>query len=211
MLDLNQYYLQTMGIDRWLVRDNGSCKKKLEELAKKVASCTDCLLHKTRSNTVFARGNFQAKLMIMGEAPGFYEDKQGLPFVGKAGQLLNSMLQSIGMSEDDIYIANVIKCRPPDNRNPTVEEVAKCSHYLSEQIELVKPSLLLALGRFAGEFLLKRVAPIHQLRQTIFHYEGIPAMVTYHPAYLLRNPKDKSKAYADLLFTKQNLIELCKK
>ncbi|WP_028389489.1 uracil-DNA glycosylase [Legionella fairfieldensis] len=206
--DVKRYYLQTMGINSWLVRQNNSSdKNSLLQLANEVAACTRCSLHKTRSQTVFARGNAQAKLMIIGEAPGFYEDKQGLPFVGKAGGLLNQMLSSVGMGEEDVYIANVLKCRPPDNRDPAPEEIVHCSAYLTRQIELVKPRLLLALGRFAGQFLLNKALPLNQLRKTIHCYKNIPFMVSYHPAYLLRNPKDKKKSYADLLAVKHFLQE----
>lgn len=145
--------------------------------------------------------------MIIGEAPGFYEDKQGLPFVGKAGSLLNQMLQSIEIVEEDVYIANVLKCRPPNNRDPQLDEIAQCSSYLSRQIELIQPHLILALGRFAGQFLLNKPLPLKQLRNTLHHYNNIPFMVSYHPAYLLRNPADKKKAYLDLLAAKKLLVE----
>lgn len=197
---LKRYYLQTMGIDLWVLRQiNSSCDKELSLLAEEVAVCTRCPLHKTRKQTVFFRGSWNAKLMIIGEAPGFYEDQQGLPFVGKAGGLLNNMLQSINIPAEEVYIANVLKCRPPDNRDPQVDEIAQCSSYLARQIELIQPHLILALGRFAGQFLLKKPLPLKQLRSTIHIYNQIPFMVSYHPAYLLRNPADKKKSYLDLL------------
>ncbi|STY29927.1 C-terminal part of DNA polymerase, bacteriophage-type [Legionella wadsworthii] len=200
---INHYYLQTMGIDRWVLRQSRrSNEQDLSQLAKEVAECTRCPLHKTRTQTVFFRGSVKAKLMIVGEAPGFYEDQQGLPFVGKAGSLLNQMLQGIGMVEDDVYIANVLKCRPPDNRDPQPEEIVQCSAFLKRQIELVQPSLILALGRFAGQFLLNQSLPLKQLRNSVHYYNKIPFIVSYHPAYLLRNPADKKKAYQDLLKTK---------
>ena len=136
----------------------------------------------------FFRGSPQAKLMIIGEAPGFYEDQQGLPFVGKAGGLLNQMMQSVELFEQDFYIANVLKCRPPNNRNPQVAEIRQCSVYLSRQIELLQPSLILALGRFAGQFLLNRPLALKQLRNNVHYYKNTPFIVSYHPAYLLRNP-----------------------
>ena len=205
---LNHYYLQTMGIDVWLQRQvNPGCGKQLSALAGEVASCTRCALHKTRKQTVFSRGNPQAKLMIIGEAPGFYEDQQGLPFVGKAGGLLNQMISSIDMSEEDVYIANVLKCRPPDNRDPDFEEIAQCSAYLARQIELIEPRLILALGRFAGQFLLNKPLPLKQLRNELHYYKEIPFLVSYHPAYLLRNPKDKKKAFVDLLAVRRFLAE----
>lgn len=205
---LARYYLQTMGIDSWLVRqDSSSCTNSLSLLEREVASCTRCPLHKTRSQTVFSRGNSKAKLMIIGEAPGFYEDQQGLPFVGKAGSLLNQMLHSIEMGEEDVYIANVLKCRPPNNRDPAPDEISQCSSYLAQQIEYIKPSLILALGCFAGQFLLNKQLPLNQLRKNIYSYKNTPFVVSYHPAYLLRNPVDKKKAYFDLRSVKKLLEE----
>jgi len=201
LTDLKHYYLQQMGIDIWVERDKPrrSNTDALAELSRKVAGCTRCNLHCGRTQTVFARGNSLARLMVIGEAPGFHEDKQGLPFVGKAGGLLNNMLQSIGLTESDVYIANVIKCRPPENRDPTEEEVALCSEYLGQQIQLIQPSLILALGRFAGQFLLKSNLAMNQMRSKDHAYESTPCIVTYHPAYLLRKPSDKKKAFDDLL------------
>lgn len=196
--DLRRYYLQTMGIDIWLQRQPDETPRSLELLAKDVAGCTRCPLHKTRTQTVFSRGNPQAKLMIIGEAPGFYEDKQGLPFVGKAGELLNRMMQSIELDEQDFYIANVLKCRPPDNRDPAPEEITHCSSWLAEQITLVQPTLILALGRFAGQYLLNKPATLKDMRSQVHRYHNIPVMVSYHPAYLLRNPADKKKSWMDL-------------
>lgn len=206
---LSRYYLQTMGIDSWVVRQPAApvCGNPLGDLAQEVAACQRCPLHKTRSQTVFARGSAQAKLMIIGEAPGYYEDQQGLPFVGKAGSLLNQMIKSIGMSEEEVYIANVLKCRPPNNRDPAAEEIIKCSDYLSRQITMLKPDLILALGRFAGQFLANKTLPLNQLRKTIHRYNETPFIVSYHPAYLLRNPADKKKAYFDLVEVKKFLME----
>ncbi|MBA3536400.1 MAG: uracil-DNA glycosylase [Tatlockia sp.] len=205
---LTHYYLQTMGIDHWIVRKvNPPSNNSLAKLEQEVASCIRCPLHKTRSQTVFSRGNSQAKLMIIGEAPGFYEDKQGLPFVGKAGNLLNQMLKSIGLEEADVYIANVIKCRPPNNRDPATEEISQCSGYLAQQIDLIAPELILALGRFAGQFLLNKPLPLNKLRKNIHQYRNIPFIVSYHPAYLLRKPIDKKIAYTDLLDVKKFLMD----
>ena len=184
---------------------HSSKEESLSLLAQNVAACTRCPLHQTRKQTVFFRGNPQAKLMIVGEAPGFYEDQQGRPFVGKAGGLLNQMLQSVGIQEDAVYIANVLKCRPPNNRDPKTEEISQCSHYLRQQIALVKPDLILAVGRFAGQFLSNQIRSLKELRQKIHYYNDTPFIVSYHPAYLLRNPKDKKKTYADLLAVKHFL------
>ncbi|EHL32828.1 hypothetical protein LDG_5066 [Legionella drancourtii LLAP12] len=182
-----------------------ACEEQLSALAKEVAACTRCPLHQTRKQTVFFRGSPQAKLMIIGEAPGFYEDQQGLPFVGKAGGLLNQMLQSVELFEQDFYIANVLKCRPPNNRDPQAAEIRQCSAYLSRQIELLQPSLILALGRFAGQFLLNKPLALKQLRNNVHYYKNTPFIVSYHPAYLLRKPADKKKTYLDLLAVKKFL------
>lgn len=202
--DLQAYYLETMGIERWIVRQKPctTSKVQLEELAQTVAQCTLCPLHESRTNTVFSRGNSQAQFMIIGEAPGFHEDKQGRPFVGKAGMLLDRMLHSIGLDENGVYIANVLKCRPPANRDPNSEEIAQCRSYLDQQIELIQPKLILGLGRFAAQFITNKTLPLGQARQKRYTYQNIPCMISYHPAYLLRNPKDKKKAYADLLRVK---------
>ncbi|CAM4498576.1 MAG: Type-4 uracil-DNA glycosylase [Legionella sp.] len=184
-----------------------SCDAFLSALANEVAGCTRCPLHQTRKQTVFFRGSPQAQLMIIGEAPGFYEDQQGRPFVGKAGGLLNQMMRSVNLFENDFYIANVLKCRPPNNRDPKLEEIMQCSTYLEQQIELIQPDLILALGRFAGQFLLNKPVPLNQLRNRIHYYKKIPFMVSYHPAYLLRRPVDKKKTYADLLAVRRFLAE----
>ncbi|MBP6917309.1 MAG: uracil-DNA glycosylase [Legionellaceae bacterium] len=194
-----------MGITSWLVRDNPQRLSTLQQLATEVAACTRCPLHQTRSQTVFARGNPQAKLMIIGEAPGFHEDQQGLPFVGVAGSLLDQMISCIGLINNEIYIANVLKCRPPNNRDPQSDEITQCSSYLAQQISLVKPTLLLALGRFAGQYLLNTTHSLTQMRAQKHDYQNIPVIVTYHPAYLLRNPLDKKRAYQDWLTVQQLL------
>lgn len=202
---LRHYYLQQMGIKTWVLRDSPTHKQHLTQLAREVSTCVRCPLHKTRTQTVFSRGNALANLMIIGEAPGFYEDQQGIPFVGKAGKLLNKMLESIGLSTDDVYIANVLKCRPPDNRDPTSEEIKQCCDYLTQQISMVAPKLILAVGRFAGQFLLKAQFSLNKMRNQLHDYQGIPVLVSYHPAYLLRNPADKKNAYNDLLAVRQLL------
>lgn len=202
---MQRYYLEQMGISPWVMRDNPQSLSTLQRLTTEVASCTRCPLHETRSQTVFARGNPQAKLMIIGEAPGFHEDQQGLPFVGAAGSLLDQMVSSIGLDSTQIYIANVLKCCPPNNRDPQSEEVMQCSGYLSQQISLVKPQLLLALGRFAGQYLLNTTRSLSQMRDIKQQYQTIPVIVTYHPAYLLRNPADKKNAYQDWHKVQQSL------
>lgn len=202
---MQRYYLEQMGITPWVMRDDPQSLSTLQRLTIEVASCTRCPLHETRSQTVFARGNPQAKLMIIGEAPGFHEDQQGLPFVGAAGSLLDQMVSSIGLDSKQIYIANVLKCRPPNNRDPQSDEITQCSGYLSQQISLVKPQLLLALGRFAGQYLLNTTRSLSQMRDLKQQYQTIPVIVTYHPAYLLRNPADKKNAYQDWQKVQQSL------
>jgi uracil-DNA glycosylase len=170
-----------------------------DALAERVAGCERCRLCEKRTNTVFGVGDRNADWMLIGEAPGENEDKQGEPFVGQAGKLLDNMLGSLALARGtNVYIANVIKCRPPGNRNPEPDEVARCEPYLQRQVALVKPKLIIALGRFAAQSLLKTDASISSLRGRVHQYEGVPVIVTYHPAYLLRSLADKSKAWADL-------------
>lgn len=176
------------------------------ELESSVQTCRACKLGDSRHQAVFGSGATQARWMIVGEAPGAEEDRQGEPFVGPAGQLLDAMLQAIGLDRraDDprraVYIANVLKCRPPGNRNPQPEEVAQCAPWLKRQVALLRPTLILALGRFAAQSLLGSQAPISQLRGQVHAYGGIPVIVSYHPAYLLRNPADKARVWRDLCF-----------
>ena len=172
-------------------------------LRSAVASCEACGLCKTRRNTVFGVGDTGADWMVIGEAPGENEDLQGEPFVGAAGQLLDNMLRAVGRSRGGegakgAYIANVLKCRPPANRNPQPQEVAQCEPYLARQVALVKPKIIVAMGRFAVQSLLRTEEPIGRLRGRVHRYEGVPVIVTYHPAYLLRTPVDKAKAWDDL-------------
>jgi uracil-DNA glycosylase family 4 len=174
-----------------------------------VSSCTRCALHQTRTQTVFGVGDENADWMLIGEAPGAEEDRLGDPFVGQAGKLLDNMLAAIGLSRrNNVYIANVLKCRPPGNRNPAPEEVEKCTPHLLQQIELIKPKLILAMGRFAAQTLLKSDASIASLRGRLHSYAGVPLIVTYHPAYLLRTLEDKAKAWEDLLFARRTMQTL---
>lgn len=170
-----------------------------DALSERVAGCESCRLCEKRTNTVFGVGDRNADWMLIGEAPGENEDRQGEPFVGQAGKLLDNMLRSLTLARDtNVYIANVIKCRPPGNRNPEPDEVARCEPYLQRQVALVKPKLIVALGRFAAQSLLKTESSISSLRGRVHEYEGVPVIVTYHPAYLLRSLPDKAKAWADL-------------
>ena len=178
-------------------------------LKSAVSGCTKCALHSTRTKTVFGVGDESADWMLIGEAPGAEEDRLGDPFVGQAGKLLDSMLAAIGLSRrENVYIANVLKCRPPGNRNPSPEEVGKCSPHLLQQIALIQPKLILAMGRFAAQTLLKSDASIASLRGRVHSYAGVPLIVTYHPAYLLRTLEDKAKAWEDLLFARRTMAGL---
>ena len=176
-------------------------------LREAVASCTACPLAQSRTQTVFGTGHPQAHWMIVGEAPGEAEDLSGEPFVGRSGQLLDNMLRAIGLGRHggdapdaatQVFIANTLKCRPPGNRNPQPEELASCEGFLIRQIELVRPKIILAMGSFAVQSLLRTGAPIGQLRGRVHSYQGVPLIVTYHPAYLLRQPTEKAKAWDDL-------------
>lgn len=177
-----------------------------EALEQAVAGCRACELCRTRRNTVFGVGDHQADLMIVGEAPGAEEDRQGKPFVGRAGELLNAMLAAIGLQREQVYIANILKCRPPGNRNPTVEEAAACAPFLQRQLELVAPRVVLAVGGVAAHNLLATDESVGRLRSRAHRLPGsdLPVLVTYHPAYLLRRPEEKAKSWVDL----QNLYRL---
>jgi uracil-DNA glycosylase family 4 len=174
------------------------------ELKASVAGCTACALHGTRTQGVLGVGDTKADWLFIGEAPGAEEDARGEPFVGQAGRLLDNMLASIGLKRgENVYIANVLKSRPPGNRDPRPEEVAACEPYLLRQIELIRPKLIIALGRFAAQTLLTTDKSIAALRGRLHDYQGVPLLVTYHPAYLLRNLPDKAKAWRDLCLAKQ--------
>jgi DNA polymerase len=215
-----QQYLNGMEFVRWvrrdpqdhpvepdLILDLSSTEGALFDLAAVVDSCTECSLHETRRHTVFGAGSVSADCLFVGEAPGAEEDRRGEPFVGRAGQLLNAMISALGLERDQTYIANVLKCRPPSNRDPLGEEVRSCEKYLHRQIELLEPRLIIALGRFAAQSLLKSSLPIGKLRGIRHLYEpfGIPLVATYHPAYLLRSPLEKRKVWGDLQLAKTML------
>lgn len=218
---LRNQYLQAMGIQRWMLRDRSlatgtaldappsthefgmqseTAVAAWQLLKTTVSQCTQCELHKTRTQTVFGTGNQRAEWLVIGEAPGADEDRQGEPFVGRAGQLLNEMLRAIKFRREDVYIANILKCRPPNNRDPQSREITCCETYLLQQIELIKPRIILAVGRIAAQNLLKTDTPIGRLRGQVHMLAGtaIPLVVTYHPAYLLRTPSDKRRAWEDL-------------
>jgi len=217
--NLKNEYLQAMGVQRWLARAGDemlvddclpvSADDLAEPLADdwsglemQVSGCKKCKLHETRTQTVFGSGNRQADWLIIGEAPGAKEDRQGEPFVGPAGKLLTEMLLAAGFKRADVYIANILKCRPPGNRNPAPEEVACCHAYLQQQIALMQPQLILAVGGVAAHNLLQTDDKVGQMRGKLYHYgnANIPLIVTYHPAYLLRSPLEKRKVWSDLQF-----------
>lgn len=221
--DLRRQALEDMGIDVWLLRHNSKAARSATKglldaagdeneddwsfLQKEVQACQRCALFKSRIQTVFGSGNVRAELLLIGEAPGAEEDRQGQPFVGKAGKLLDAMLFAIGLERDQVYICNVLKCRPPNNRNPQPAEVESCASFLSAQIELIKPKVILALGRFAAHSLLQTEAPVYKMRESnnILPGTEIPVVVTYHPASLLRNPEQKALSWQDLCKVNQLL------
>ena len=215
--NLRNEYLKAMGIQQWVTRNSATAvtgaelpvgqvpASKLSDwqaLETQVSGCTRCALHEGRTQTVFGVGNRNADWMIIGEAPGADEDKQGEPFVGRAGKLLNEMLFAAGYQRADVYIANILKCRPPANRDPSADEVECCRPYLQQQIALIQPKLILAVGRIAAHNMLHTTMQVGRLRGTVHSYgeQAIPLIVTYHPAYLLRSPLEKRKVWEDLRF-----------
>jgi len=230
-------YLQAMGIQAWDLRNSAVKPLGVEQDVAEVAgmdfspgepagqsavsgldwealqagveACTLCGLHASRTRTVFGVGKRNADWLLIGEAPGRDEDRQGEPFVGRAGQLLNAMLQAIGLQREQVYIANILKCRPPDNRDPGPEEIVCCEPYLMRQIELIQPRLIVALGRIAAQNLLNTETPIGKLRGRVhqFRETGIPLIATYHPAYLLRSPLEKRKTWQDLQLAVETVQE----
>ncbi len=213
--------LDALGIDMWVspdrftdspatdsaagVRVDGATDQDWIGLEREALSCTRCSLHRSRTQVVFGVGNPAADWLIIGEAPGVEEDRRGEPFVGRAGQLLNEMLRSAGLTREQVYIANILKCRPPENRDPRPEEVSSCIPYLERQIGHIAPRLILAVGRIAAQNLLGVDTPVGKLRGTVHNFGtgGIPVVVTYHPAYLLRSPSQKRKVWEDLLLAQQ--------
>lgn len=221
-------YLQRMGVDAWVRRAPVAVPAEVavevpapataapaavpddwDALAAQVAACRQCQLCETRTQTVFGVGDRSTRLMVVGEAPGAEEDRQGEPFVGRAGKLLDQMLRAMGWPRERVYIANILKCRPPSNRDPRPDEVAACEPYLQRQIALVRPSLVLAVGRVAAQNLLKTDLPTGKLRGQVHRYGTLdtPLVVTYHPAYLLRSPKEKARAWDDLKLARTLLAE----
>lgn len=181
--------------------------KRLAAIREDIGDCRRCRLAPTRKTIVFGQGNPNAQLMFVGEAPGADEDEQGLAFVGKAGQLLTKIIEAIGMRREDVFIVNVLKCRPPQNRNPEPDEVMACQPFLEQQIEAIRPRVLVGLGKFGAHWLLKTAEPITRLRGRLGRYNGITVMPTYHPAYLLRNPGAKKEVWEDMKVVRGLLAE----
>ena len=228
-----QAYLDALGIDAWRPRDEQPVEELVEQpdvapvreaapaevaapavetatlaqLRETVAACQLCSLHQSRTQTVFGVGNPDADWMIIGEAPGMEEDRRGEPFVGRAGKLLDEILRAIGLDRSTAFIANILKCRPPQNRDPSADEAASCRAYLDRQIELVAPKIILAVGRIAAQQLLATDMPIGRMRGRMYTTgpRQIPTVVTYHPAYLLRSPSQKGKVWQDLCLARQSL------
>jgi uracil-DNA glycosylase family 4 len=184
--------------------------KDLEIIRVELHNCSRCKLSPTRKNIVFGSGNPRADLMFVGEAPGADEDEQGLPFVGRAGQLLTKIIESIGLRREEVFICNILKCRPPGNRNPEPDEIAACEQFLFRQIEAVKPKVICALGAFSAKTLLGSNEPISRLRGSLIDYRGIKLMATFHPAYLLRNPNEKRSVWEDVQTVRDYLDSLMK-
>ena len=225
---LRLQYLEAMGIDVWVPRVSAHSEQALitgavasidnaepetpasatdswAALEAEVANCTRCALCTTRSQTVFGSGNKQADWMLVGEAPGQHEDEQGLPFVGNAGLLLTEMLRAIGLSREEVFITNILKCRPPNNRDPHADEVEHCNDYLQRQQQLIQPKIILAVGRIAAQTLLKTAEPLSKLRGKTHAFNTTPVVVVYHPAYLLRSLPEKRKAWQDLKYAIQTV------
>ncbi len=193
-----------MGVDA-LVRSPGVADE-LAQVEQEVSGCTLCRLCETRTQTVFARGRADAELMFIGEGPGAQEDAQGVPFVGRAGKLLDKMVAAMGLARDEVYVTNIVKCRPPRNREPRVDEVESCGPYLERQIELLRPRIICTLGRPASNTLLDNKRSMGELRGRWFSFRGVPVLPTYHPAYLLRSPRQKRAAWQDL---RKIILVLC--
>lgn len=191
-----------------LTEDSQSSPDTWDNLKTEVQNCTLCGLCKTRTQTVFGAGNQHADWLIIGEAPGEQEDKQGLPFVGVAGQLLTEMLRAIGLSREQVFMANILKCRPPNNRDPHTDEIKHCKDYLLRQQQLIQPKVILAVGRIAAHALLETNEPLASLRGKVHSFNNTPVIVVYHPAYLLRSLPEKRKAWQDLQFAKHTVITM---
>lgn len=192
------------------VKENWQDCKTLDDLKEKIKDCKKCPLWKTRKSFVFGEGNPKAKLVVIGEAPGADEDEQGKPFVGRAGKLLTDILKAIDFSREEVFICNILKSRPPNNRNPLPEEIEACEPYLFKQLEIIKPKMILCVGTFAAQTLLRSKEPLGKMRGKFHEYQGIPTMVTFHPAALLRNPNWKRPTWEDVQLLRKEFDKLVK-
>ena len=216
-VDSRDPYLEVMGVTEYVARKvtaeglqgalEGACAMSDDwgGLHAEVSACTRCSLHETRTQTVFGVGHPEAEWLFIGEAPGEQEDLRGEPFVGRAGQLLDEMIRALGLEREHVFIANVLKCRPPKNRDPSPEEALSCEPFLVRQVQLLRPKIIVAVGRIAAQNLLKTQVPIGKLRGQVHHYADIPVVVTYHPAYLLRSQTEKRRAWEDLKLARKTL------
>lgn len=208
-VDLQQFlsYQKDLGVTEFVFKEGQGMTpaSQLNVIRQELGDCTRCKLHSGRNNLVFGVGNPEAELVFVGEGPGRDEDLKGEPFVGKAGQLLTRIIEAMGLKRQDVYIANIIKCRPPNNRNPEPDEISTCEPFLKKQLEAIHPRVICALGTFAAQTLLKTDSKISQLRGKFHYYEGIKVMPTFHPAYLLRNPREKRRVWEDM---QQVMVEL---
>ena len=211
-MNFDETLLDLLEINNWQYTDSAEYEQSqpvvadLSSLRAQVELCKSCSLHANRTQTVFGDGNPNAEIVFVGEAPGMHEDKQGSPFVGRAGQLLTTMLLALGIERKDVFITNVLKCRPPQNRDPNHQEITSCTPFLEKQLQSISPKIIVALGRHAAHYLLQTEQALGRLRQHWHQYQNYHLLVTYHPAYLLRNPGDKRKAWEDLCMLKNKLL-----
>jgi uracil-DNA glycosylase len=189
----------TESIENGNIPDRVKAEQVLIDIREDIGECTRCRLHPSRTTIVYGEGSPQARLVFVGEGPGFDEDQQARPFVGRAGKLLDKMIKALGFAREEVYIANVVKCRPPNNRTPQDDEIATCSPFLFRQLEAIAPQVICALGSCAAQTMLATTKPISSLRSRKHSWRGIPLVCTFHPAYLLRNPSQKSSTWQDLL------------
>jgi uracil-DNA glycosylase family 4 len=207
--DIGVDTLETSPLERGRrVEDTPAEGPSLDIIRAEIGDCQRCKLARTRTNIVFGSGSPHAELVFVGEAPGYDEDQQGLPFVGRAGQLLTKIIESINLKREDVYICNVLKCRPPDNRNPEPDEVASCNPFLRKQLVTIRPKIVCCLGTFAAQTVLQTAAPISKLRGKFFDMDGIRVIATFHPAYLLRSPEKKREVWEDMKQIRAELFRL---
>jgi uracil-DNA glycosylase len=207
-IGVESLHLEAMPAPSWKGWREAPGEGSLEAVRTELGDCQRCKLAPKRTNLVFGSGNPEAELVFVGEAPGYDEDQQGLPFVGRAGQLLTKIIESINLKRDDVYICNVLKCRPPENRNPEPDEVASCNPFLKKQLAAIRPKIVCCLGTFAAQTVLQTAAPISRLRGQFFDMDGMRVIATFHPAYLLRSPEKKREVWEDMKQIRAELFSL---